>query len=138
MEAAAPDAVRVRELEPADFSRWDEFVSACPEATFFHRAGWKTVIERAFGHRAKFLYAESDGRIEAVLPLAEVKSILFGHFLVSLPFCVYGGIAAGCERARRALDEAAGGDDSGVAGDGLRGKGPWRYSLGRGCSRASF
>jgi len=108
VEAAAPDAAQVRDLQPADFSRWDEFVSGCPEATFFHRAGWKTVIERAFGHRTRFLYAEAGGRIEGVLPLAEVSSILFGHALVSLPFCVYGGIAAGSERARRLLDEAAG------------------------------
>src|SRR5262249_31426984 len=34
-------------------------------------------------------------------------SILFGHTLVSLPFCVYGGVAAESERARRALDESA-------------------------------
>lgn len=105
---AAPESVRVVELQPADNSRWDEFVSDCSEATFFHRAGWKTVIERAFGHRTFFLFAEAGGRIEGVLPLAEVKSLLFGHTLVSLPFCVYGGIAAQSERARRALDEAAG------------------------------
>ena len=99
--------MHVKELQPVDSSRWDEFVSACPEATFFHRAGWKTVIERAFGHRATFLYAEADGRIEGVLPLAEVKSFLFGHSLISLPFCVYGGVAATTERARQALDDAA-------------------------------
>ncbi len=104
---ATSEAVHVRELQPCDFSRWDEFAAACSEATFFHRAGWKTVIERAFGHRTCFLYAEVGGRIEGVLPLVEVKSILFGHTLVSLPFCVYGGIAAHSERARRALDESA-------------------------------
>jgi FemAB-related protein (PEP-CTERM system-associated) len=108
LDTAAPDAMCVRELQSADFSRWDEFVSGCSEATFFHRAGWKTVIERAFGHRTKFLYAEAGGRIEGVLPLAEVKSVLFGHALVSLPFCVYGGVATGNERARRLLGEAAG------------------------------
>ncbi len=97
----------LRELEPADFSRWDEFVQACPQATFFHRAGWKTVIEKAFGHRCTFFYVEADGRIEGVLPLAEVKSLLFGHSLVSLPFCVYAGIAAVSERAHAALDQAA-------------------------------
>lgn len=104
----APQIMRVRELEsPAVFRRWDEFVSACPEATFFHRAGWKTVIERAFGHRTYFLYAEVDGKIEGVLPLAEIRSLLFGHSLASLPFCVYGGIAATSERAREALDKSA-------------------------------
>lgn len=106
-EVATTDAVRVSELQPVDFARWDQFVSGCSEATFFHRAGWKTVLEQAFGHRAYFLYAEADGRIEGVLPLAEVSSILFGHTLVALPFCVYGGVAATTERARRALDEAA-------------------------------
>ena len=105
--AAAADILRVRELEAADFARWDEFVSRCAEATFFHRAGWKTVIERAFGHRTRFLYAEAGGRIEGVLPLAEVNSLLFGHALVSLPGCVYGGIAAESARARRLLDAAA-------------------------------
>jgi FemAB-related protein (PEP-CTERM system-associated) len=104
---AMPDALTVRELLPADFSRWDDFVIGCGAATFFHRAGWKTVIERAFGHRTYFLYAEAGGRIEGILPLAEIRSLLFGHALVSLPFCVYGGIAAVSERARHALDEAA-------------------------------
>src|SRR5258706_98855 len=107
VEATAPEAGRGRELQAVDLSRWGDFVSPCPQGTFFHRAGWKTVIERAFGHRTKFLYAEAGGRIEGVLPLAELSSALFGHALVSLPFCVYGGIAAGSERARRVLDEAA-------------------------------
>jgi CelD/BcsL family acetyltransferase involved in cellulose biosynthesis len=95
------ETVRVGELDPADFSRWDAFVAGCSEATFFHRAGWKTVIERAFGHRTFFLYAEVDGRIVGVLPLAEVKSLLFGHTLAALPFCVYGGIVAEGELARQ-------------------------------------
>ena len=80
---------------------------SCPEATFFHRAGWKDVIERAFGHKTWFLYAEHAGRIEGVLPLARVKSMLFGDSLVSLPFCVYGGIAASTEAARQALHRQA-------------------------------
>lgn len=106
-DALSSGVVRVGELLPADFSRWDQFVADCGEATFFHRAGWKTVIERAFGHRTCFLYAQADGRIEGILPLAEVRSFLFGHSLVSLPFCVYGGVAASSDRARHALNEAA-------------------------------
>ena len=95
-------------LEPQHGERWDEFViSACPEATFFHRAGWQTVIERAMGHKTWFLYAESEGVIQGVLPLAEINSVLFGHSLSSLPFCVYGGIAAISESAREVLDIAA-------------------------------
>ncbi|MCC6472252.1 MAG: FemAB family PEP-CTERM system-associated protein [Burkholderiales bacterium] len=106
---AASDAapIAIRPLAAQDFARWDAFVAGCPEASFFHRAGWKTVIERAFGHRTHFLYAESGGRIAGVLPLAEIRSLLFGHTLSSLPFCVYGGPAAESEPARQALDQAA-------------------------------
>lgn len=99
--------LRVHEAEPRDYARWDAFVTACAEATFFHRSGWKTVIEDVFAHRTYFLYAEADGRIEGVLPLAEIKSALFGHKLISLPFCVYGGVAAENDAAAVALDEAA-------------------------------
>ncbi|WP_089399617.1 FemAB family XrtA/PEP-CTERM system-associated protein [Noviherbaspirillum humi] len=97
----------VRLMRPEDVRRWDAFVMQCPEATFFHRAGWKTVIEQAFGHRTFFFLAESGGEIQGVLPLAQIKSRLFGNALVSLPFCVYGGVAASTEPARRALDQAA-------------------------------
>ncbi len=88
---------KVRILAPADTARWDVFVHACPQATFFHLSAWKDIIEGVFRHRCFFLYAERAGEIAAVLPLAEVKSRLFGHALSSLPFCVYGGIAAGAE-----------------------------------------
>ena len=104
---AGPVPTEVRTLTTADFGRWDEFVDAEPEATFFHRAGWKTVIEEAFGHRTHFLYTQTSGRIDGVLPLAEMKTLLFGHALVSLPFCVYGGIVARTPEAARALDDAA-------------------------------
>ena len=45
-----------------------------PEATFFHRAGWQRILEDVFRHDTHYLYAERDGRIHGVLPLAHVKS----------------------------------------------------------------
>ncbi|MEP7207673.1 MAG: FemAB family XrtA/PEP-CTERM system-associated protein [Casimicrobiaceae bacterium] len=108
--AQAAQALRVTVLDPQDAAggaRWDAFVMRCPEATFFHRAGWQHVIGSVFGHRTYFLCAERAGALQAVLPLAEVRSRLFGHSLVSLPFAVYGGIASVSEDATRALDEAA-------------------------------
>jgi FemAB-related protein (PEP-CTERM system-associated) len=78
----------------ADRERWDAFVERCQDATFFHRAGWKEVIESALGHRCFYLVAERDSQVVGVLPLAETRSLLFGHALASLPFCAYGGVAA--------------------------------------------
>ena len=99
--------LRIRTAQAGDAAAWDGFVQSAPSATFFHRLGWKTVLERAFGHRTHFLLAERNGRIEGVLPLAEIRSRLFGHSLISTPFCVYGGIAAATPEARAALDQHA-------------------------------
>ncbi|NMF96750.1 FemAB family PEP-CTERM system-associated protein [Aromatoleum toluolicum] len=83
----------VKHLDDTVRRRWDAFVYACPEASFFHLAAWQDIIRDVFRHRTHFLYAERAGEIVAILPLAEVKSRLFGHALTSLPFCAYGGVA---------------------------------------------
>ncbi|WP_219118248.1 FemAB family XrtA/PEP-CTERM system-associated protein, partial [Janthinobacterium sp. UMAB-56] len=105
--APSGDAIAVLPLQPHEHARWDAFVDTCTDATFFHRAGWQTIMEQGFHHDSHFLYAQQDGRIAGVLPLAHVRSRLFGCSLVSLPFCVYGGIAGGSAAVRQALDRAA-------------------------------
>lgn len=104
--------VSVRESSDADKGAWEAFVSACPQATFFHRFGWRRVLEQAFGHTPYFLVAEQRSdrgstEIVGILPLAQVRSRLFGNKLASLPFCVYGGIAADTDAAARALRVSA-------------------------------
>ena len=97
----------VRAFEHGDTARWEAFVDRCPDATFFHRIGWRDVIESVFRHRTHYLVAERGREIVGVLPLAEVRSRLFSHSLVSLPFCVYGGPAAADADAERGLIDAA-------------------------------
>jgi FemAB-related protein (PEP-CTERM system-associated) len=95
--------VVVRPYVNADADRWEAFVAQSPEGTFFHRIGWKAIIEDVFRHRTHYLVAEREGEVVGVLPLAEVKSRLFGHALTSLPFGVYGGPAASDAAAERGL-----------------------------------
>jgi FemAB-related protein (PEP-CTERM system-associated) len=100
----------IKRLEPGDrgvAARWDAFVELCPDATFFHRAAWQDVISCVFRHRTYFLYAEDNGVITGVLPLAHVNSVLFGNALTSLPFAVYGGAASVSPTALTALEEEA-------------------------------
>ncbi len=97
----------IKLLEAANYVQWDRFVQAMPDATFFHQSGWKDVIERAFGHKTYFLYAEDDGEIKGILPLVHIKSLLFGNSLISTAFCVYGGIVATDESTALALDKEA-------------------------------
>ncbi len=86
---------------------WDAFVQDCPHATFFHRSGWQRVIRESFGHDTYYYFAEVDGQVVGVLPLANVATLLFGKSLVSLPFAVYGGVAANDEAVAAALTEEA-------------------------------
>jgi hypothetical protein len=46
---------------------------------------WLPAVCRGLRHRPYLLVAKRDGRPVGVLPLALVKSWLFGRFLVSLP-----------------------------------------------------
>lgn len=98
---------KLAQNDPAAAERWDSFVADCPSATFFHKAGWQAIVKEVFGHTAYCLYAERDGAIEGLLPLAHVNSLLFGNSLVSLPFAVYGGVAAKTADAADALEAKA-------------------------------
>jgi len=105
-QRAAPTPV-VRELTLRDVERWDRFVLDHPAATFCHRAGWARVLRRAFGYDTRFLYVEQGERITGVLPLVAVRSRLFGTYLVSSAFAVYGGPLCADDTARRLLTARA-------------------------------
>jgi serine/alanine adding enzyme len=84
--------VEVSLADDDDAAHWDGFVAAHPARTAYHLFGFKSLIERVFGHSAYYLKAErTTGDLVGVLPLVRVKSLLFGDFLVSLPFVNYGG-----------------------------------------------
>ena len=84
-------AVAVTRFRAGDDGRWDAFVQARADSSFFHLSGWRRVIEPAFRHRTYYLMAERDGAVTGVLPLTQVKSRLFGSCLISNAFCVQGG-----------------------------------------------
>ncbi len=97
----------IKRLERGEETRWDAFVNAAPQATFFHRAAWRGLLEQTLGHRCHYLYAERHGVITGVLPLGEIRSRLFGHALISTPFCVYGGVVAADADSAAQLTRAA-------------------------------
>jgi len=106
-EPMASSQAAIKELTETDFDRWDAYVASSPDATFFHRAGWKRVIERSFGQRTYFLYAERSNRIEGLVPLAHYKSALFGSGLISNGCCMGGGPIADSEQVHDRLDANA-------------------------------
>lgn len=100
-EAVVP--LRLRVADPGDMPRIAAFVLAHPEGTPFHLPAWLEGVEAGTGQRAHMLITERGGRIAGVLPLTEIRSMLFGKALVSSGFAVGGGALAENEEAADAL-----------------------------------
>ncbi len=88
-----------------DRESWDGYVMRSKDATFFHLIGWKDVMESTFNYTSCYLMAKEGEKTRGILPLFHIKSLLFGRFLVSVPFGVYGGICADNSEAAELLFE---------------------------------
>src|SRR5262249_52698902 len=64
---------------------------------------WLAVLHKAMRHTPYCLEAVEGGRTRGFLALADVRSLLFGRFLVSLPYVNYGGVVADDEATTRLL-----------------------------------
>lgn len=108
--ASAGAPVRAGAVEPvarAD-QTWDVFVRAQAGWTHFHLLAWRRVLEDVFGLECVSLVArDAAGRVEGVLPLVRLRSLLFGHYLVSMPFVNYGGPLGTPDAVRALVDVAA-------------------------------
>lgn len=86
---------------------WDDFAARQEGVTHFHRYRWRALMERVFGHECLYLAARGwEGELLGVLPLVRVRSIVFGHYLVSMPFLNYGGPLGSDDAIRALVDEA--------------------------------
>lgn len=90
-----------------DAEEWDGFVRGQNGWTHYHLYGWRAIMRDVLGHECLYLAARADdGGVIGVLPLVRVKSLIFGHYLVSMPFLNYGG-PLGQDDAIRALGDRA-------------------------------
>jgi len=85
---------------------WDAFAAKQIGYTHFHRLRWRRLVEEVFGHACIYLSARDAGALVAVLPLVRVRSIVFGHYLVSMPFVNYGGPLGTESGIRAVVDES--------------------------------
>lgn len=97
--------VKVKPFEAGVEKRWDRFVLEHPRASFFHLIGWKRIIEKTFGHEARYFYSECDGEITGIAPIFECSNWLIGRCFISIPLAAYGGIVAVDADSERALLE---------------------------------
>ena len=95
--------VRVLAFDDGRAKEWDAFALTNPEGTFFHQVAWKRVIEKTYGYRAHYFFAEREGRITGIAPAFLVANWITGRSLISLPFAVYGGVCASDAESKEAL-----------------------------------
>lgn len=81
------------ELLPLNGDRraWDGFVTRADGSSFCHLAGWREILTDVLGAECLYWAAVDKDGLRGVLPLVRVRSRIFGHFLVSLPFLNDGG-----------------------------------------------
>ena len=107
MAALAADTPTVRVATDADGDIWQQYVLAHPASTLYHRWEWRNVLRRALGHLSWYLIATRADRVVGVLPLAEIKTMLFGHSLCSLPMASDAGPLVDDPQVLTALDAHA-------------------------------
>ena len=106
-DSASDTTITVRVAADADGPRWSDFVASQGAGTVFHAWQWRAILCESFSFRSHYLIAERDNTVVGVLPLVEVKTLLFGHTLTSLPFCNWAGPLATEPAAHQALDDKA-------------------------------
>jgi serine/alanine adding enzyme len=83
------------------------YLARTPTSPLSHDPGWLTVLEDGLQQTAYALEAVRGDAICGLLPLIYVRSLLFGRFLVSLPYLNTNGVLADDDDAARVLlDEA--------------------------------
>ena len=107
-QAQDSGATTIALAQESDRAAWDAYVASRADAVGYHEWAWRGVFARTFGHRGIYLIARDEaGGVHGVLPLIDIKSMLFGRTLTSLPFVNYGGVLADDDGVARALVDAA-------------------------------
>jgi FemAB-related protein (PEP-CTERM system-associated) len=88
-------------------TRLEAFVARAGHVPLSRHPAWPIVLERGLKHVPYCLEAVEDETTRGLLPLAYVRSTLFGRFLVSLPYLNYGGVQAEDESVGAALIDHA-------------------------------
>ena len=101
IESVTGDALKNREF----LASWKEFTAASDG--FCSDPGWLQATSRGLKHEPHVLFARRGERWVGVLPLSLIRSILFGRFLVSLPYVNTAGVVALDDEAATGLIDRA-------------------------------
>ncbi len=92
MDKASAPAVTVHPLTPDVENHWDAYVQRHPSGSPYHQLFVRDLLQGVCGQKPHYRVARgADGALRGCLPLVELRSRLFGHFLVSLPYFTFSG-----------------------------------------------
>ncbi len=99
--------VEVRVYRGADLAhclhRLEQYALRSPRVSLSRHPGWLAVFEQGLQHTAYALEAVADEETRGFLALCYVRSVLFGRYLVGLPYLNTGGALADDEATQHLL-----------------------------------
>jgi len=96
--------MNIRLACPEDSQSIDRYIEQSASSSLYHKYAWGEVIEDSFGHKSYYLICIDDnGSLSGILPMVHLKSLMFGNFMVSMPYFNYGGVCADNEVNRNHL-----------------------------------
>jgi len=95
-------SIEVVPLAPGDYAQWDSYMSD-KRASIYYDTRWIDLIQQVFGQTCHHLVAKQRGEIIGGLPMVQLKSLLFGNFMVSMPYFNYGGLVASSKESASQL-----------------------------------
>lgn len=98
--------ITIHSISSEHSQQWDDYVRKHQSGSIYHLSAWKSLIEKTFGHQCLYYLALNEsGDICGVLPSVNLKSKIFGNFIVSMPFFNYGGVLADTQDVATQLNE---------------------------------
>ena len=99
-------ALVISKLTSDRHQEWDEYVRK-KQASIYHDSRWPQLIKKVFGHESFYLMAVENDSVVGILPMVQLRSLLFGNFLISMPYFNYGGAVADTNEIMVALISSA-------------------------------
>ena len=97
-------ALTIEQLRPELEKRWNDY-ALNTDASIYHDTRWIHLIKKVFGHDSYHIIALEDGAVRGILPVVRLKSVLFGDYMVSMPYFNYGGAIADNKSIESAMME---------------------------------
>lgn len=88
--------MNIQIINPTEYPQWDDLLLPNHRSSFFLTAAWAKVLSESYNYKPLYFAVVDNGKLNSLVPLMEIKSLLTGKRGVSLPFtdecpCIFAG-----------------------------------------------